>query len=125
MCPYLTNDFIPAADGGRIDSGGQASTRINNPNHLCLMSYHLPPGFVPTVKSHGNSKKGTPYHPTWASTKQQVKEKCDSRGPKCVVASLSAAAGDVLEATAPGQLPWGKKQIANFKAKSPVVQSSE
>ena len=81
------------------------------------MSYHLPPGFVPTVKSHGNSKKGTPYHPTWASTKQQIKEKCGSGGPKCVVASLSAAAGGVLEATAPRQLPWGEKQIVNFKAK--------
>jgi len=69
------------------------------------------------VKSHGNSKKGTLYHPTWASTKQQIKEKCGSGGPKCVVASLSAAAGGVLEATAPGQLPRGEKQIVNFKAK--------
>ena len=90
----------------------------NNPHHLCLVTYHLPPGFVPTVKSHGNSKKGTPFHPTWFSTKQQLKGKCGTQGPKSVVASLSAAAGGILEASAPGQLPRGEKQVVNFKSKA-------
>ena len=27
-----------------------------NPHHLCLVSYHIPTGFVPSVTPHGNSK---------------------------------------------------------------------
>ena len=75
----------------------------------------MPPGFVPTIKTHGNSKKSIPFHPTWSSTKQQIKVECGTQGPKGVVASLSAAAGGVLAASAPGQLPRGEKQVINFQ----------
>ena len=40
---------------------------------------------------------------------------CGTQGPKGVVASLSAAAGGVLAASAPGQLPRGEKQVINFQ----------
>ena len=76
----------------------------------------MPAGFVPTIKSHGNSKTHTPYHPTWSSTKNKIKQ-CSTHGPKHVVASVSAAAGGVLAASAPGQLPRGEKQVINFKSK--------
>ena len=49
--------------------------------------------------------------------KQQIKVKCGTQGPKGVVVSLSAAAGGVLAASAPGQLPRGEKQVINFKSK--------
>lgn len=86
-----------------------------------LGAFPFPPGFVPEVKSHGNWKKGTPFHPTRASTKHRIKEECGTWGPKDVVAALSSAEGGILEAVAPGQLPCGEKQIVNFKAKMSVA----
>ena len=86
------------------------------------MVYHIPHGFTPTVKKHGNSKIDVPFHPTWPSTKQKIKEECITRGPKSTVAVVSATAGGVLKASAPGQLPRNEKQVTNFKAKL-VVQS--
>ena len=69
-------------------------------------------------KPHGNSTiKKEPFHPTWSSTKQQIKQKCVDTGPKQVVASVSAVAGGVLRASAPGQLPRDEKQVTNFKAR--------
>lgn len=64
-------------------------------------------------KCHGNSKSGTPFHPV----KQRIKEECGGVGPKRVVATLSAEAGGVIDATAPGQLPRDEKQVTNFRAK--------
>lgn len=103
MCYYA--NFRPYTD------------ELNNPHHLCMVTYHLPHGFVPTVKGHGNSKTGTPFHPTWSSTKHQIKVKCGTHGPTGVVASLSAVAGGVLAASAPGQLTRGEKHVVNFKSK--------
>ena len=75
-------------------------------------------GFVPVIKPHGNSTiKKELFHPTWSSTKQQIKQKCVDIGPKQVVASVSAVAGGVLRASAPGQLPRDEKQVTNFKAR--------
>lgn len=82
----------------------------NNPHHLCMVTYHMSAGFVPSIKS---LKKCIPCHPTWSSTK---KHECGTQGPKGVV-SVSAAAGGVLAATAPGQLIHGEKQVINFKSK--------
>lgn len=90
----------------------------NNPHHYCLVVYHIPPGFAPEVKSHRNSKHGTPFHPTWPSTKQRIKDECGKQGPKHVIASLSAEAGGVLEAAAPGQLPRNEKQVSYFKSRA-------
>lgn len=69
------------------------------------------------VRSHGNSKSGIPFHPTWSSTKKHIKEKCATEGPKSVVASLSAEVGGVLEAIAPGQLPRNEKQVTNYRSR--------
>ena len=49
--------------------------------------------------------------------KNKIKLECSTHGPKYVVASGSAAAGGVLAASAPGQLPHGEKQVMNFKSK--------
>ena len=94
----------------------------NNPHHLVLVTYHIPPGFVPFVKSHGNSKRGVPFHPTWSSTKKQIRDKCAVDGPKSVVATLSARVGGVLQACAPGQLPRDEKQITNFRSRVSTEQ---
>ena len=96
----------------------------NNPHHLTLVTYRIPAGFTPVIKSHGNSKVTTPFrpHPTWSSTKKHIKHACAIEGPKSVVASLSAEVGGVLEATAPGQLPRDEKQITNYKARVTLEQ---
>ena len=44
------------------------------------MVYRIPPGYVPVVKTHGNSKE-TPFHPTWLSTKRRIEEECLLHGP--------------------------------------------
>ena len=95
------------------------SDEDNNPHRLALVTYHIPAGFVPAIKSHGNSKVGTPFHPTWSSTKKHIKQTCATKGPKSVVASLSA---EVVEAIAPGQLPRDEKQITNYKARVSLEQ---
>lgn len=63
----------------------------NNSHQLALVTYHLPAGFVPIIKSHGNSKVSTPFHPTWSSTKKKhIKQICITEGPKVLlVAPLS------------------------------------
>ena len=67
------------------------------------------------VLKHGNAKVDVPFHPTWPSTRK-IRLHCSQQGPKAVVATVSAAAGGVLAASAPGKLPRNEKQIANFKA---------
>ena len=87
-----------------------------------MVTYHFPiDGFVPEIKPHGNSTiKKEPFHPTWSSTKQQIRQKCVDTGPKQVAALISAIAGGILGATAPGQLPRDEKQITNFKAREVI-----
>ena len=89
----------------------------NNPHHLALVTFHIPQGYIPTVKSHGNSKGSVPFHPTWSSTKKEIKDRCTTEGPKGTVASLSANVGGILQASAPGQLPRDEKQITNYKTR--------
>lgn len=85
------------------------------------MVYHLPKEFVPTVKSHGNSKKDNPFHPTWSSTKIKIKNKCAAgKGPKHIVSSISNATGGIIKASPPGTLIRDEKQISNFKGKERV-----
>ena len=62
----------------------------NNPHNLCLVVYHLPAGFVPKVKKHGNAKDNSPFYPTWPSAKQQIKKHCEIKGPKDTVSFVSA-----------------------------------
>ena len=86
-----------------------------NPHHLCLIVYHIPNGFKPVVKSHGNTKISKPYFPTWPSTMKMLKEEIGESGPKAVVSSVSAKVGGVVGAVAPGQLPRGEMQVSNVK----------
>ena len=88
----------------------------NNPHHLCLVVYHLHGGNIPSVKKHGNCKSDVPFHPTWTSTKQRIKEECILKGPKGTIASVSGEVGGVIKASAPGLLPRNEKQVSNFKS---------
>ena len=45
----------------------------NCPHHLCLVVYHSPAGFTPTLVSHGNAKEKKPYYPIWPSTLEKIK----------------------------------------------------
>ena len=89
----------------------------NSPHHLCLVVYRIPPGFTPSIKKHGNSKSHIPFHPTWASTKQRIKEECLTLGPDDTVSTVSVSAGGIVGASAPGKLPRDAKQVSNFKKK--------
>lgn len=89
----------------------------NNPHHLCLVTYRLDAGVVPILSPHGNAKELKPFHPTWPSTLQRVKEECSSQGPKETVERVSSQVGGVLLASAPGQLPRNEKQVANQRRK--------
>ena len=82
--------------------------------------YYIPPGFTPTIISHGNSKSAQPYFPTLPSTALQIKEKCTSQGPKEVVSSVENASGGILDASYPGQLPRNEQQVSNFKHHVPM-----
>ncbi len=82
-----------------------------------MVVYRVPTGFVPTVKKHGNSKSKMPFHPTWPSTKQRIKDECLAHGPDHTVSLVSAEAGGIRCASAPGQLPRDAKQVSNFKKK--------
>ena len=53
-----------------------------NPHHLCLAVYYIPAGFKPIVSAHGNSNDLKPFHPTWPSTRQRIKEECNKQGLK-------------------------------------------
>ena len=89
----------------------------NSPHHLCLVVYRIPPGYVPAVKKHGNSKVDLPFHPTWPSTKQRIKEECILHGPDNTVSLITAEQGGILNASASGMLPRDAKQVSNFKRK--------
>ena len=86
-----------------------------NPHQYCMACYRIPPGFVPTVVSHGNSKTGKPFYPTLPSTLERVRHESRSKGPKQTVASVSAAVGGLTEAECPGALPRNEKQVTNLR----------
>ena len=98
-----------------------------NPHQFCLVCYRIPPGFIPKVVSHGNSKTGKPFYPTLPSTLQCVQRKCQLKGPKQTVATVSAAMGGLTGAQYPGALPRDEKQVANAQQsikKKPQVAMS-
>ena len=86
-----------------------------NPHQFCMVCYRIPPGFVPTVVSHGNSKTGRPFYPTLPSTLQRVRCECVSKGPKQTVATVSAAMGGPTGTECPGGLPRDEKQVAKVR----------
>ena len=60
--------------------------------------------------TYGNAKSSKPFIPTWPSTMKMIKDKIQQSGLKEVIASVSAKVG-VLQAYAPGELPWGERQL--------------
>ena len=82
---------------------------------LCLLVYHIPKDFVPTVLPLGNSKTNKPFFPTWPSTMKMIKTEMAHNGPKEVVAAVSENVGGVLYANAPGELPRGERQVINAR----------
>ena len=82
-----------------------------------MVVYRLLSGDIPKVKKHGNAKEDVPFHPTWPSTKKKIIEECAVKkaSPKGTVAVLSAKAGGIMHASAPGILPRDEKQVSNFK----------
>lgn len=81
----------------------------NRPHHLCL------PGFVPKLASHRNVKHKIPFHPTWPSTMERVKEECAQLGPIAVVRQVSVEVRGVSGASASGELPRNEKQVTNAR----------
>jgi hypothetical protein len=63
---------------------------------------------------HGNSKSCKPFHPTWPSILELVKEG-SCTGPKEVVTRVSERVGGVMGASAHEQLPRGEMQVSNAK----------
>lgn len=98
------------------------------PHHLCMIVYHFPPSFVPTIASHGNSKDKKPFFPTWPSTRDLVKSQCLKMGPKDTIQHVTEEVGGVLQAIGPGQLPRSERQVTNIirreKLKSRCANSS-
>ena len=56
---------------------------------LCVASYSFPKGRIPKPTPHGNSKTGSPFHPTWPSTMQEIKNGAEKYGPKETVTWVS------------------------------------
>ena len=67
--------------------------------------------------SHGNSKERKPFHPTWPSTLQRIKEESSTNGPKATVEIISSEVSGMLGASSSGQLPRNEKQVANVRGK--------
>ena len=83
--------------------------------------YHFPAGFTLTLASRGNAKEKKPYYPTWPSTLDKIKSECLKQGPKATVECLSFAAGGVIGASAPGQLPRDEKQVTNLRKREKLT----
>ena len=82
-----------------------------NPHRLCLISYTFPTGQRPKVLPHGNSKKETPFYPTFPSTKSLIKSKVGTGGPKHIMSTVSKSVGGVMSALSPCDLPRSERQI--------------
>ena len=93
-------------------------------HHLCLAVYRFPKGRVPTAVPHGNSKSKAPFHPTWPSTMQKIKQESIRRGPKETVNRVSRDSGGMVAAVAPGKLPRGEHQVTNVRHGSKQFCSS-
>ena len=61
------------------------------------------------------AKEKKPFYPTWPSTIDEIKNKCSMHGPKEMVEHLSSAVGGEVNASAPEELPWIKKQVTNLR----------
>lgn len=88
------------------------------PHPLCMVVYRIPEGFIPAIKSHGNSKEDKPFYATLPSTISKIKEECASKGPKEVIEHVSVCVGGVLGASDPGILPHNEETSGKSEKKS-------
>ncbi len=95
-----------------------------NSHRYCFLCYRIPPDFVPTVVSHGNSKSSQPFFPTLPSTMERIRSESRMKGPKQTVANVSAAVGGLIKAECPGMLPRNEKQVANMRRQSARTSGS-
>ena len=86
----------------------------DNPHHLALVVYLIPPGSVAIPFPHGNSKSDMPFYPTLPSVVEKIKVE-SSAGPKEAVARVSESVGGVMNAACPGTIPRGEQQVSNVK----------
>ena len=82
-----------------------------------MLVYRIPPYFIPTVISHGNSNEHKQFFRTWPSTRDILKKECQKQGPKETIAKVSSTFGGVIEAAGPGQLPRSENQISKLRRK--------
>ena len=91
-----------------------------NPHHLCLLSYRMPSGFIPSVTPHGNCKSKKPFYPTLPDIQSQ----CKFNGPKSTLSLVSKNMGGVTGAKSPYDLPRNERQISYIKKQSSGMQST-
>ena len=92
-------------------------------NNVCLLQYHVNKvdGRVDTVevKKHGNSRSTNPkpFYPLKKSTLSSIKENVGKKGSQGVYDDIRRKAGGVFGASSVSELPRGKQQIYNTKAR--------
>ena len=71
------------------------------------------------VRAHGNSKKSSkPFYPVKRSTLEALKKDITTKSPSVVYSNASTAAGGILGAREPGDLPRSRQQMYDLKYKS-------
>eukprot|EP00112_Aurelia_sp_Birch-Aquarium-sp1_P008983 Seg2006.2 transcript_id=Seg2006.2/GoldUCD/mRNA.D3Y31 product="hypothetical protein" protein_id=Seg2006.2/GoldUCD/D3Y31 len=64
-------------------------------------------------KSHGNSKTGEPYIPTFKSVLRNIKEQAPSTRPKQIINRIIKDAGGVFEMESASSVPRNRRQVYN------------
>ena len=89
-----------------------------NPHHLCLVSYSITAGLMPSVTPHYNSKSKKLFYP---STKLKIQSKSNFHAPKSTLNSISNDMGGVIGAKSPCDLPRNEHQVCYIKKKSSIA----
>ena len=64
-------------------------------------------------KSHGNSKTGEPYIPTFKSVLQNIKDQAPSKRPKQIINNIIKDAGGMFEMESVSSVPRNRRQVYN------------
>ena len=71
------------------------------------------------MPAHGDSKKSSnPFYPVKKSTIEAFKKEVTTKSPSVVYINASAAAGGIMGAREPGDLPRSRQQMYDLKYKS-------
>lgn len=103
--------FIMRGEGGHVI------------NDQCLLQYTIQDKNCDKVSfnvpAHGNSKKSSkPFYPVKKSTIEALKKEVTTKSPSVVYSNASAAAGGIMGAREPGDLPRSRQQMYDLKYKS-------